>query len=221
MRLLKRQSFEGEKEFLKLRKAIRDYTLCDLDRLNSLWKLVRGVKERGIKGDIVECGSYKGGTGALLRAGMGPGRKLWIYDSFQGMPETTHEDGEEAKKWKGSCAASAKDVIEVLGATGAKKEEFVIREGWFNDTFKKELPQQVALLHCDADWYDSVTLVLETFYPIMPAGGCVVLDDFGYWEGCRRAFYDFCGRHGEKPLLERVGVTQAWWIKGKEHNREG
>lgn len=221
MRLLKKETFKGEKEFFKLHKAIKDYTLCDLKRLKSLWQLVNGIEERGIKGDVVECGSYKGGTAALLRAGMRLERKLWIYDSFQGMPNTSHEDGEEAKKWKGSCAASLKDVVDVLGATGAQKDTFIIREGWFDETFKEELPRQVAFLHCDADWYDSVTLVLETFYPLMPVGACVVLDDFGYWEGCRRAFYDFCGRHGEMPLLERVGITQAWWIKGKEHNREG
>ncbi len=62
-------------------------------------------------------------------------------------------------------------------------------------------------------------LTLETFYPAMPPGGCVVLDDFGYWPGCREAFYDFCRRSGEKPLLERVGGTQAWWIKGLAANR--
>jgi len=108
-----------------------------------------------------------------------------------------------------------------MAATGASREEFIIREGWFQDTFKQPLPENVALLHCDADWYQSVTIALETFYPRMPAGACVILDDFGYWDGCRIAFYDFCEKYGERPLLERVGNTQAFWIKGKEHNRNG
>jgi O-methyltransferase len=81
------------------------------------------------------------------------------------------------------------------------------------------LPERVALLHCDADWYDSVHIVLRTFYPLIPPGGCVILDDFGYWEGCREAFYDFCLQRGEKPLLERLEADQAYWIKGKTHNR--
>jgi O-methyltransferase len=153
--------------------------------------------------------------------GMGSGRKLWIYDSFQGMPETRELDGEEARKYVGTCFASKGDVLEILSATGARPDEFVIMEGLFTNTFQEELPEQVALLHCDADWYDSVNIVLEIFYPLIPEGGCIILDDFGFWEGCRRTFYDFCQKQGERPLLERVGITQAFWIKAKEHNRNG
>lgn len=206
--------------FDELCKSVAGYTMLDTQRLLSLWKLVDDINYRGVKGDIVECGSYKGGTSAVLRVRMGRHRKLWIYDSFQGLPEARERDGGEAKKWAGSCAASVDDVLEILVATGATREEFVIREGWFQDTFKEGLPEQVALLHCDADWYESVILTLETFYPLMPYGACIILDDFGHWEGCRLAFYDFCEKYGERPLLERVGYTQAFWIKGKEHNRK-
>ena len=208
-------------EFEELYQAVQDCTLLDAERIHSLWNLTNGINRRGIIGDIVECGSYKGGSSAVLRACMGKHRKLWIYDSFEGMPETTELDGEEARKYVGTCLASKEDAIEILRATGARGDEFVIMEGLYEDTFKKKLPEQVALLHCDADWYDSVSIVLETFYSLIPVGGCVILDDFGFWEGCRRAFYDFCQKHGEKPLLERVGSTQAFWIKGKEHNRNG
>jgi O-methyltransferase len=211
----------GDMKFEDLCKAITNYTLLDRERILSLWRLVNDVNHREIKGDIVECGSYRGGSSAVLRMGMGPRRKLWIYDSFQGMPETIELDGEEAKRYVGNCVASIEDVLDILKGTGASEEEFVIVEGLFQDTFQRSLPEQVALLHCDADWYKSVTLVLETFYPLMPQGSCLILDDFGFWEGCRRAFYDFCQKQGERPLLERVGITQAFWIKGKEHNRNG
>ncbi len=206
-------------KFEDLTQAISNYTLLDKKRIISLWNLINDINFRGIKGDIVECGCSKGGSSAVLRMGMGRNRKLWIYDSFQGMPETREIDGDEAKKYIGSCDASVKDVLEILSVTGAVEEEFVIIEGMFQDTFQKKLPEQVALLHCDADWYESVTLVLETFYPLMSDGACIILDDFGYWEGCRIAFYDFCEKYGERPLLERAGSTQAFWIKGKTHNR--
>jgi hypothetical protein len=106
-----------------------------------------------------------------------------------------------------------------MAAVSTGPERYTIREGWFHDTFKDTLPSQVALLHCDSDWYESVSLVLETFYPLVPDGGCVILDDFGFWEGCREAFYEFCHRHGEKPLLERVERDQAFWIKKRTCNR--
>lgn len=205
----------------ELYQTVSNHTLLDPERIRSLWYLIKDVRSRGIEGDFVECGSYKGGSSAVLRLGMGSRRKLWIYDSFQGMPDTSEIDGVEAKNYIGACSASTEDVLDILTITGAVKEEFVIVEGLFEDTFKTRLPEKVALLHCDADWYESVTKVLKTFYPLMPEGGCVILDDFGFWEGCRYAFYDFCEMFHERPLLERVGNTQAFWIKGKEHNRNG
>jgi O-methyltransferase len=135
------------------------------------------------------------------------------------MPETTEIDGHAAREWIGKCAAAIKDVETVLHLVGTTSEQFKIIPGWFQDTFSKLLPDHVSLLHCDADWYDSVLLVLRTFYPRISNGGVVVLDDFGHWEGCREAFYDFYREVSEKPLLERYGTTQASWIKGKQHNR--
>jgi O-methyltransferase len=209
----------NEVSFKELHKMVQEYTLLDYDRLFSLKKMADDLNKRGIAGDFVECGCYKGGSSAVLRSDMGADRRLWIYDSFQGMPNPGQQDGQEAQKWKNQCAASVDCLLTILLATGATWNEFVVREGWFEDTFKSPLPKQVALLHCDADWYESVKLVLETFYPLMPDGAYVILDDFGYWEGCRLAFYDFCENHGERPLLERVGPYQAYWIKGKKHTR--
>lgn len=205
--------------FQKLFKIVQAHTLLDYDRLLSLKKIADDLNKREVAGDFVECGCYKGGSSAVLRSEMGPDRRLWIYDSFKGMPNPGQQDGPEAKKWENQCAASVDCLLAILLTTGATRDEFVVREGWFEDTFKSPLPKQVSLLHCDADWYESVRLVLETFYPLMPDGASVILDDFGYWEGCRLAFYDFCEKHGERPLLERVGPYQAYWIKGKEHKR--
>ncbi len=197
---------------------IRPFTMCPLDRLETLASICQYLNATQIPGDFVECGTYKGGSAALISVYL-ESRHLWLYDSFAGMPETTTIDGEDAKQWIGECRAAIEDVHEVMHRVGTSEARYTIRKGWFETTFQEPLPQQVALLHCDADWYESVTLVLETFYPLMPIGGCVVLDDFGCWEGCREAFYDFCQRHREKPLLERVSTDQAFWIKGRLHNR--
>jgi predicted O-methyltransferase YrrM len=198
---------------------IQPYTLCTRSRLENLARLADRLNQRTIPGDFVECGTYKGGSAALLSQFLGSERHLWLYDSFQGMPPTSSQDGPDAAVWVGDCVAAITDVEEVLGKVGAPQPRCHIQAGWFQETFQQDLPQQVALLHCDADWYESVLLVLETFYDRIPLGGCIVLDDFGYWEGCREAFYDFCSRRGEKPLLERLDSTQAYWIKGQSHNR--
>lgn len=201
-----------------LLEQVQPYTLCTRDRLENLATLCHYLNAHEIPGDFVECGAYKGGSAAILSK-FSAARHLWLYDSFEGMPSTTEKDSEDAKVWVGQCVGTIAEVRAVMNAVGTRESSYTIKPGWFETTFQQELPAQIALLHCDADWYDSVTLVLETFYPRIVPGGCVVLDDFGYWEGCREAFYDFCHRHGEKPVLERIGTDQAFWIKGRSHNR--
>lgn len=203
----------------KLLKQIQAYTLCSPATLKNLRRLATLINLHDIEGDFVECGTYKGGSAAMLATVLTSKRHLWLYDSFEGMPDTKPIDGEDAKKRVGSRVASEEDVVQVLTSVGLSSTQYTIRKGWFNQTFREPLPRKVAFLHCDADWYDSTLIVLETFYPLIPEGGCVVLDDFGYWEGCREAYYDFCFKCGEKPLLERLGNTQAYWIKGKANNR--
>ncbi|MEA5448428.1 TylF/MycF/NovP-related O-methyltransferase [Leptolyngbya sp. CCNP1308] len=198
---------------------IQPYTLCSRARLENIAHLCNDLNQRNVLGDFVECGTYKGGSAAVLSRSLKSDRHLWLYDSFQGLPPTSLKDGEDAVEWVGKCAAELSDVQKILDDAAAPLERCYIQAGWFQETFRHSLPKRVALLHCDADWYDSVLLVLNTFYDRIPQGGCIILDDFGYWEGCREAFYDFCQERKEKPLLERLGSTQAYWIKGRNHNR--
>lgn len=198
---------------------VKPYTLCTEGRLKSLIKSCKYLNSYNVQGDFVECGTCRGGSAAVLSKYLNQTRHLWLYDSFEGMPETTIKDGETAREWIGKCVGSIEDVEDVMKLVSSSKEQYTIKKGWFEQTFYEKLPEQVALLHCDADWYNSVTSVLETFYKLIPEGGCIILDDFGYWEGCREAFYDFCFKYNEKPLLERVEQDQAYWIKGKSNNR--
>ena len=203
----------------QLLQQVQNHTLCSPRRLTSLMRICQYLNESKIEGDFVECGTAKGGSAAVISKFLDQKRHLWLYDSYEGMPETTEKDGEDAKEWIGKCVASVEDVQEVMNLVSTCRSKYTIKKGWFHQTFLDPLPNQIALLHCDADWYESVSIVLETLYPLVSEGGCFVLDDFGYWEGCREAFYDFCTRNQEKPLLERVELDQAYWIKGKSHNR--
>ena len=208
-----------ERELLKL---VQPYTMVDPIRLATLHLLARQVCEKGITGDIVECGVCNGGSAAIMAAAVAKctNHRLWLYDTFEGIPQAQQQDGELAQKYTGHFVGSVQNVKEALIKVGYPKNQVVLRKGLFLDTFKEELPDKVALLHLDGDWYDSVLSALETFYPLVCDGGFIVLDDFGYWEGARKAFYDFCRTTGIQPLLERVGHTQAFWRKGLEHNRD-
>jgi O-methyltransferase len=201
--------------------AVAARTLLDATRLQTLWQAARHVIANGIAGDIVECGTYRGGSAGLLGlATLGAQRKLWLYDSFEGMPTPTANDGHKAANYVGKLACLHQEVSDFLVTLALDQDYLEIVPGWFKDSFQRQLPHSISVLHCDADWYESVKLVLETMYPRVSEGGYVVLDDFGYWEGCRAAFFDFCKEAGIAPLLERTGPWQAHWQKGREHNRK-
>lgn len=197
------------------------YSMSGIQVLNKLNTIAQDVVNRKIPGDFVECGVCNGGSAAAIACALrDTERKVWLYDSFMGMPATKEVDGQVAATYVGACVGAEEKVRQAMQISRFSEENYKIQKGWFEETFKTPLPQTVSLLHIDADWYDSVTLSLNTFYDLVPDGGVIILDDFGHWEGCREAFYDFIAQRGLKPLLERFGHTQAFWLKGREHNRE-
>lgn len=204
-----------------LLESVKDYTLCRESKLRSLVSLSKEVAKKQLEGDFVECGVYKGGSAALVGHFLPATANLWLYDSFEGMPQVSDKDGPDAGQWVGQCVGSEQNVREVMSKTGIPQERLFIRKGLFQDTFVNPLPVKIQFLHIDADWYDSVSLALKVFYERVVDGGVVILDDFGHWEGCREAFYDFCQQSGIKPLLNRFENDQAFWFKGQQHHRDG
>jgi hypothetical protein len=197
--------------------------------------LAQYVVDGAVPGDYVEAGVHVGDSAAAVArafTGRGSRKKLYLFDSFEGMPKAVEAvDGgyamelspDDAKKGWGH-EASAAAVSARLAGLGTPPEQVVLREGWFNATFSSPpLPTgDVAFLMVDGDWYSSVLETLERWYDAVPPGGVVVLDDYGYWEGARRAVGDFLRRRppGEEfPLFERYGPDILWWIKGRTHNR--
>ncbi len=200
---------------------IQPYSMSSIDSLRMLYELSKTIRDNKVQGDIVECGVYNGGSGAALALPHidDRERKLWLYDSFEGMPATTDIDGEKAKEYIGKCIGNEEKVRNILSHIKFPQRQVNIRKGWFSKTLNNELPERIALLHIDADWYDSVTICLDKLYEKVSIGGLIILDDYGHWEGCREAFYDFIHKKNIKPLIERFGHTQMYWVKGKENNR--
>jgi len=206
---------------LPFKNELRRFTMCDEAALRNICRIARHVVESGVPGHAVECGVCNGGTAAIIAGEIkNTTKELWLYDSFRGMPNTTARDGDAAETWVSKCIGSEESVKEALRIVGFPPERLQIRKGWFQDTLACHLPSTISLLHIDADWYESVLLCLNILYDRVTEGGVVILDDFGCWEGCREAFYDFCGPRHVCPLIERSGPQQAYWVKGRLHNRK-
>ena len=214
MNLIRR--FQSQLLEKRITKIIQPYTLVGPERVHNLFVLAQRVEEEKIPGDVVECGVYNGGSAAILarfatRSGLN--RTTWLLDSFQGMPETTCEDGDAAKAHIGKEVGDPARVNKVLRDVGANMSRVRIIPGWFQDTFPSVSASQIALLNIDADWYESVKLCLETFYDRVVPGGFISFDDYGHWPGCRKAVDEFFQARELPYKLHQVDYSAHWFQK--------
>ncbi len=201
---------------LRVFPAVAPFTMVGRKRLEALYRLASVIDRQGVPGDIVECGTCNGGTAAVMgAAALIPQscRRLWLFDSFEGLPPASSLDGAKAQTFTGKCLGNIANVREVLARVSVPMDRVQIVKGWFQDTFPTVQIPQIALLHCDADWFDSVKLTLERFYGSVSAGGFVVFDDYGFWEGCRKAVDQFMATLPDSPRLEVIDTRAVYFRK--------
>ncbi len=130
-------------------------------------------------GDFVEMGCYKGDTSLLLAEMLrNNDKKLWIYDSFEGLPEKSEKDnsvlGENFKR--GELFATKREVKERFLRAGLKVP--IIKKAWFADLTETDLPEKIAFAFLDGDFYDSVKDSLKLIIPKMVLGGVIIVHDY-------------------------------------------
>ena len=231
-RMLARRGFEHvprqdlEPEFLELYDRCRPYTMTSIERMYALYTSVRHMIEREIAGDVVECGVFAGGSAmlaALTLQRLGDDtRRVWLYDTFTGMSEPTPRDGAEVRaEWERNqrgevnmwCYASRADVEENMALTGFPADRAVFVAGKVEETIPASAPERIGLLRLDTDWYESTYHELAHLYPRLEAGGVLIVDDYGHFEGAREAVDRYFAESGERPLLTRVDYTARVGVK--------
>ena len=198
------------------------YTMVTNAHLMNLYDLVQEANALNLPGDIVECGVWNGGSAAIMAVACQEDktrfeqRKLWLFDSFQGLPRPGEHDGKTARDsfFEGQCKGSIEKVQEIFDRLGVSLEKVNIVPGWFDSTLGAASVDRIAALHIDADWYDSVKVVLETLYDRVVPGGFIVLDDYGYWEGCSKAVADYLKEREIKGVvIKKVDRFGAYFQK--------
>jgi O-methyltransferase len=189
------------------------YTMISSRRGRALQRLARACMQDRVPGDLVDCGTFNGGSTVMLSTGA-PDREVWAFDSFAGLPEAGPRDPARAHEWTGELRASEEKVREAFERFASPPRLHVVK-GWFHETFPHAAPKigEVAVLHADGDWYESVRLTLETFEPKVSAGGFVVIDDYGAWEGAKEATDEYRAAHGISSPLVEIDNTGAYWRK--------
>lgn len=217
----------NDPEFHQLYKAIYPYSMLSITRLYNLYLLAKSVCARNIPGHFVECGVAAGGSSALLayvikRYSKIP-RLLYAFDSFSGMPSPSDKDLHQGKSaesigWgTGTCAASEASVLEICSKLNVSDLVITVK-GNFNDTLPqaaKEI-EMISLLHLDGDWYESTKAILDNLYERVNDSGVFQVDDYGHWEGCKRALHDFEEERKIILSINQIDGSGIWFSKPKD-----
>ncbi len=212
-----RDWFDREKRALF--RAVRDHTMSSYRRLSNLYDLCRLAEAERLAGAFVECGAWKGGGTAVMAAvarSSGGGRTTWAFDSFEGLPDPGAADGPAARRWAGKCAAALEDAERLLfERLRLDRGRVILRKGWFRETLPAARDEigPIAVLRLDADWHDSTLTCLECLYDAVVPGGFVILDDYGYWPGFRRAVDEFLAGRGISVRIVPVDRSGSWFRK--------
>jgi O-methyltransferase len=129
-----------------------------------------------VVGDVVECGTWKGGSAANLSLVCRiTGRKLRIFDSFQGLPPGDPKDREAAVYQAGDYCGTLEEVQANIRRYGAIECcEFV--KGWFSDTLPK-LDRPVLLAFLDVDLEASLETCVRYIWPQLTPKGYIFIDE--------------------------------------------
>lgn len=193
-------------------------------------------------GAFVECGTWRGGALAFFalsyrRQGGEPRRcPIFGFDSFQGMPRMTAADGAGASRWlyqreideiepeflNGALVgseinrASADECRRVVRETSYPEDRVHIVPGWFQSTLPiwRDRIGPIAVLRIDGDFYESTRVCLETLYDQVIAGGVVIVDDYGTFEGCRRATDEFLASQPTIDLIP-IDLSAVYFVKSR------
>lgn len=201
-----------EKYFENIWKFIQPYTMLSKSRINFI---VENIPD--IKGDFVNCGIWKGGSAmaaALAYNKMEYQPTLWLYDTYEGMTEPGEKDICLWKKGRfigeGQVAISLDEVKRNMKIINYKGKIHYIK-GDVRQTLDKIVPEKIAFLYLDTDFYDSTKKELEVLYDKVVDGGIVCVDDYGSWGGSRDATNEFCNERNIH--INKIDKDGVWWMK--------
>ena len=221
-----------DKVFWRFFNTCQPFTMTSVERMYTLYQATTYVIENDIPGDFVECGVWRGGSSLMVAQVLHhhrvTDRHLYLYDTFEGMSEPTQEDLDfrgqkatvllEAKKdeketsvW---CLANLADVKATMSTSEFPAANIHYIQGKVEATIPATLPAGlIALLRLDTDWYASTKHELTHLYPRLSERGVLIVDDYGHWEGCRKAVDEYFLKEKKRLLLQRIDYTGRLAIK--------
>lgn len=195
-------------------------TMIGLKRLDNLQFCIETVIREGVEGDLIETGVWRGGACIFMRAILAAyaieDRKVYVADSFEGLPKPDQEKYPADKGDKHHIylflAVSQEEVENNFRKYGLLDDRVVFLKGWFKDTLPNAPIEKLAILRLDGDMYGSTMDALANLYPKLSKGGFCIIDDYAL-QGCRKAVDDFRTENGIISEMKVVDWSGRYWRK--------
>ncbi len=204
----------------KIENAGFSHSMMGRLRMDNLHQCLTTIQQENIAGDFIECGVWRGG-GTIFMAGFARvngwvDRKIFVADSFEGLPKPSLEQDENldlSKEIYPELAIPMETVRDNFKIYDLLSEQVVFLKGWFKDTLGDSRINQLALLRLDGDLYESTMDALRQLYDKVVIGGFIIVDDFGI-KNCEEAVNDFFSQRNESmPKIHKVDWTGVYWRK--------
>lgn len=204
--------------------TVRPYTLTSDERVAALTASIEYLVRAGVPGAIVECGVWRGGS--LMAAGLALkrlgvlDRDLYGFDTFTGMTEPTEVDIDYEGNPAGPIEPvddpdlqrmNMRAVTAAVDRSGYPTERLTLVPGRVEDTLPAQAPEAIALLRLDTDWYESTRHELEHLYPRLAKGGILIVDDYGQFQGARKAVTEYFA--SQPVFISRIDYTGRLVVK--------
>jgi len=216
--------YDFSKDELRIIKYVEPYTMTSKERIISLIRAINYISKTKVKGDIVECGVWKGGSmmaAAMTLSKLKDTRRLWLYDTFEGMTMPDRNDvssynNSALKEWdknKAWCYSSLDEVRKNISMTLYPKQFIKFVQGKVEDTIPTNVPEEISILRLDTDWYKSTKHELQHLFPRITKGGIIIIDDYGYWKGAKKAVDEYIKKNNINIFLSRIDETGRIGVK--------
>jgi len=209
----------------------KPFTMTSLERIYALVNSVEYIVNAELPGDIVECGVWKGGSAMLVAYKLlemkDVSRRIYLYDTFSGMTKPTEDDyllsdgtpaeSQMRKMGKTSfenwCFSPLSEVKKNMFSTGYPRNKLIFVKGKIEESVPQTIPTQISLLRLDTDWYQSTMHELIHLFPLLVEKGVLIIDDYGYWSGQKKAVDEYFATNKINILFNRIDFGGRIGIK--------
>lgn len=196
-------------------------SMCGDKTIHQLREALQTLEQEDIAGDYIEAGVWRGGLPIIMRAFLQQAgntqRKVYLADSFQGLPTDVSDVRDKAANAllepMAQLAVNRTQVEQAFEFFGLNDEQVEFVEGWFDQTLPAMEPTPLALVRLDGDYYESTRDAINALYPRLSVGGYLIIDDYNLPLGCKKAIKEYRREHGITDKIIKINKQAVYWRK--------